>query len=589
MQLLSFFLHSSVLVLALFMSTKADDEISKTLIVDQSGHGDFTDIQSAIDSIPSDNNAWIVVRVKAGIYNEMVNIPRDKPKIYLQGESKQSTIIQFGDGGDSIKSSTFSSNADDFVATDITFKNTHNLEPGKPLTWAPAALINADKASFYRCGFVSVQDTLTDSHGRHYFENCYIEGVVDFIWGNGRSIFQGCVINVTTSSGHPAGYITAQARDSAADDTGFVFKDCSIIGSSAYLGRAYRSYARVLFFRTKMSASIVPEGWSAWHYVGKDSVLVLALFMSTKADGGISKTLIVDQSGRGDFTSIQSAIDSIPSKNNVWTLVHVKAGVYNEMVNIPRDKPKIHLQGESRRSTIIQFGAGGDSSKSTTFSSHAEDFVATDITFKNTHNLEPGKPLTWAPAALINADKASFYRCGFVSVQDTLTDNKGRHYFENCYIEGVMDFIWGNGRSIYQGCVINVTTSPGHRAGYITAQARNSAADNTGFVFKHSLIIGTGSAYLGRAYRPYSRVVFFRSKMSDSIVPQGWSAWHYVGKESTIVFAEVDCIGVGANKSKRVTWEKNLSPKELKYLLKSNIFINEEGWIQSQPKATMVL
>ncbi|KAK8481121.1 hypothetical protein V6N13_031667 [Hibiscus sabdariffa] len=318
------------------------------------------------------------------------------------------------------------------------------------------------------------------------------------------------------------------------------------------------------------------------------SVLVLALFMSTKADGGISKTLIVDQSGRGDFTSIQSAIDSIPSKNNVWTLVHVKAGVYNEMVNIPRDKPKIHLQGESRRSTIIQFGAGGDSTKSTTFSSHAEEFVATDITFKNTHNLEPGKPLTWAPAALINADKASFYRCGFVSVQDTLTDNKGRHYFENCYIEGVMDFIWGNGRSIYQGCVINVTTSPGHRAGYITAQARDSAAYNTGFVFKHSLIIGTGSAYLGRAYRPYSRVVFFRSKMSDSIVPQGWSAWHYVGKESTIVFAEVDCVGVGANKSKRVKWEKNLSPKELKYLLRSNIFINEEGWIQSQPKVTTV-
>ncbi|KAK8542647.1 hypothetical protein V6N13_136798 [Hibiscus sabdariffa] len=319
------------------------------------------------------------------------------------------------------------------------------------------------------------------------------------------------------------------------------------------------------------------------------SVLVLALSVSTKADEHISKTLIVDQSGHGDFTSIQSAIDSIPSNNNVWILVRVKAGIYNEMVNIPRDKPKIHLQGESRRSTIIQFGAGGDSIKSSTFSSNAEDFVATDITFKNTHNLELEKPLTWAPAALINADKASFYGCGFVSVQDTLTDSQGRHYFENCYIEGAVDFIWGNGRSIYQGCMINVTTSSGRLAGYITAQARDSAADNTGFVFKDSLIFGTGSAYLGRAYRAYARVVFFRTKMSDSIVPEGWSAWNYVGKESTIVFAEVECVGAGADQSKRVAWEENLSPKDLNYLLNPNTFINEEGWIQRQPKVTMIL
>ncbi|GMJ11538.1 hypothetical protein like AT3G24130 [Hibiscus trionum] len=327
------------------------------------------------------------------------------------------------------------------------------------------------------------------------------------------------------------------------------------------------------------------------------SVLVLALFMSTKADDqvrlrameyAISRTLIVDQSGHGNFTSVQTAIDSIPSNNNVWRLVHVKAGIYNEKVNIPRDKPKILLQGESRGSTIIEFGDGGHSIESSTFSSNADDFVAMDITFKNTHNLEPGKPLTWAPAALINADKASFYRCGFVSVQDTLTDSEGRHYFEKCYIEGAVDFIWGNGRSIYQECMINVTASPGGMAGYITAQARDSVADNTGFVFKHSLILGTGSAYLGRAYKPYARVLFHRTKMSDTIVPQGWSAWNYVGKENTIVFAEVECTGAGADKSKRVAWETNLSPKELSYLLNPKTYINQGGWIQRQLKAMMV-
>ena len=60
----------------------------------------------------------------------------------------------------------------------------------KKITWAPAALLYADKASFYDCGFVGIQDTLTDLQGRHFFYNCYIEGAVDFIWGFGQSLYQ---------------------------------------------------------------------------------------------------------------------------------------------------------------------------------------------------------------------------------------------------------------------------------------------------------------------------------------------------------------------------------------------------------------
>ncbi|XVF05935.1 hypothetical protein REPUB_Repub06bG0004800 [Reevesia pubescens] len=299
-----------------------------------------------------------------------------------------------------------------------------------------------------------------------------------------------------------------------------------------------------------------------------------------------AKTIIVDQSGNGNFITVQKAIDSIPPNNAAWIRIHVKAGIYNEKVNIPQNKPKILLEGESSRTTIIQFGDGGDSIRSTTFSLFAEDFVAMDITFQNTYNLQPGKPITWAPAALINADKAAFYRCGFVSVQDTLTDSQGRHYFENCYIQGAYDFIWGYGRSIYQSCIINVTTSLQGRGmtGYITAQGRSNSIENSGFVFKYCSIIGNVPAYLGRAYRQYARVLFYRTRMSNIIVSKGWSAWNYVGKENSIVYAEIDCEGPGANKSKRVPWEKNLSPQDLKYLLTVNRYINKGGWIQRQPK-----
>ena len=67
--------------------------------------------------------------------------------------------------------------------------------------------------------------------------------------------------------------------------------------------------------------------------------------------------------------------------------------------------------------------------------------------------------------------------------------------------------------------------------GFITAQGRQSEQDTSGFVFKFCTIKGDGTAALGRAYRGYSRVVFYATNMSNVIVPQGWDAWHYKGQE----------------------------------------------------------
>lgn len=37
---------------------------------------------------------------------------------------------------------------------------------------------------------------------------------------------------------------------------------------------------------------------------------------------------MVVPSSKGDFTTIQAAIDSIPSNNQIWTMIDIKAGVY---------------------------------------------------------------------------------------------------------------------------------------------------------------------------------------------------------------------------------------------------------------------
>ncbi|KAF8098314.1 hypothetical protein N665_0269s0038 [Sinapis alba] len=257
----------------------------------------------------------------------------------------------------------------------------------------------------------------------------------------------------------------------------------------------------------------------------------------------IVKTVLVGQSGATDFKTIQAAIDSIPSGNNKWIKIQLQAGIYFEKIVIPREKQKIILKGNNPSKVIIQYNDAGQSNTGGPIIVNAEYFVAINITFKNSYNnitsTIPSEKLKVAPSIVLMADKAWFYGCSFISVQDTLADLVGRHYFKNCYIEGAIDFIWGGGQSIYEKCVIyvkGVTTNEMVKSGamlpgFITAQGRQSEQDTSGFVFKYCTIKGDGTASLGRAYRGYSRVVFYATNMSNVIVPQGWDAWHYKGEE----------------------------------------------------------
>nr|GLL46408.1 probable pectinesterase 55 [Ipomoea trifida] len=132
---------------------------------------------------------------------------------------------------------------------------------------AVAAMITGDKTAFYRCGFSGVQDTLLDAMGRHYFKHCTIEGAVDFIFGAGQSIYEECriVVNAGSIGEGTIGYITAQGRSRAQDSNAFVFKNSEVVGNGrALLGRAWRSYARTIFYNSSLSNIVVPQGWDSW-------------------------------------------------------------------------------------------------------------------------------------------------------------------------------------------------------------------------------------------------------------------------------------------------------------------------------------
>lgn len=57
--------------------------------------------------------------------------------------------------------------------------------------------------------------------------------------------------------------ITAHARDSSKEDTGYSFVHCSITGKgSTYLGRAWKTSPRVVYAFTNMGKVVTPAGWT---------------------------------------------------------------------------------------------------------------------------------------------------------------------------------------------------------------------------------------------------------------------------------------------------------------------------------------
>ncbi|OIW21412.1 hypothetical protein TanjilG_02779 [Lupinus angustifolius] len=252
--------------------------------------------------------------------------------------------------------------------------------------------------------------------------------------------------------------------------------------------------------------------------------------------------------------------------------------------------PCIFLEGAGSSSTIVQASYHNTMSTSATLIALADNIIAKDITFQNTYN-NPGFAhanavgILPALAAKVEGNRIAFYNCSFKGVQDTLWDRSGLHYYKNCYIQGAIDFIFGDGQSIYEECVINVTTGIDGPIidGVITAQKRESIDSTSGFVFKECTISGTkGKAELGRAYGPYSRVIIANSYLSDIVRPEGWSTWDK--PEKNLVYVEANNTGPGANNPNRVKWMKTLTKDELNSFLDIS-YVDIDGWITKQRTA----
>ena len=288
---------------------------------------------------------------------------------------------------------------------------------------------------------------------------------------------------------------------------------------------------------------------------------------------------MVAKDGSGDFFSVQEAINAVPDfRKNVRTTILVKRGVYKEKIVIPASKINLSLTGEDGAvlsyddyaDKMDRFGEKTGTSGSASCYIYAPDFYAENLTFENTSG-----PVGQAVACFVSADRAYFKNCRFLGWQDTLyTYGKGcRQYYEDCYIEGTVDFIFGWSTAVFNRCHIHSKTK-----GYVTAPSTDQG-QKYGYVFYDCRLTadeGVADVYLSRPWRPYAQAVFVRCDLGGHILPAGWNNWGKESNEKTAFYAEYQNRGAGANPQTRAPFSHQLH--SLEGYAMEDVLAGTDGW-----------
>ncbi|WP_269227159.1 pectinesterase family protein [Flavobacterium eburneipallidum] len=300
--------------------------------------------------------------------------------------------------------------------------------------------------------------------------------------------------------------------------------------------------------------------------------------------------LTVAQDGSGNFKTIQEAINNVRDHAEIRVTIIIKPGIYNEKVVIPFFKRNITLKGLDKEKTLITYNdysgkpfRGIDITGNPKFSTYTSytllvqgnDCSVENLTIENT----AGK-VGQAVALHTEGDRLVFKNCSILGNQDTLYLAKGgtRNYFENCYINGTTDFIFGAATVYFYNCTIESLTNS-----YVTA-ASTTQQDAHGFVFVDCKLTAKDTSvnkvFLGRPWRPYAQTVFINTEMGSHILAEGWNPWkgdkNFPDKEKTVFYAEHGSKGEGGkDTSKRVAWSHQLKKADLKKYDLGKVF---NGW-----------
>lgn len=292
-----------------------------------------------------------------------------------------------------------------------------------------------------------------------------------------------------------------------------------------------------------------------------------------------AQTITVAQDGSGNYTTVQAALNAIPLNNKKLRTIFIKNGIYKEKLHLDLTKDFVSLVGEDKFKTIFTYddhtgkiSPKGDTLNTRTSASFvvmANNFYAENITFQNDAGFSAGQ----AVGLESDGDKASFNNCRIVGNQDILFTNNdsSRQYYKDCYIVGTTDFIFGSSTVWFEHCHIH-----SKKNSHVTA-ASTPQGHQFGYVFNDCVLTGDTSLHsvsLGRPWRPNASVVYIHCYMGQQIKPEGWSNWNNTESYKTARYSEYENFGPGADKTKRVSWSRQLSDDEIKKYTLKNVLGN---------------
>ncbi|ESQ37893.1 hypothetical protein EUTSA_v10028546mg [Eutrema salsugineum] len=309
----------------------------------------------------------------------------------------------------------------------------------------------------------------------------------------------------------------------------------------------------------------------------------------------VSDIVTVNQNGTGNFTTITEAVTAAPNKTDGsagYFVIYVTSGVYEENVVIAKNKRYLMMIGDGINQTIITGNRsvvdGWTTFNSATFAVTSPNFVAVNITFRNTAGPEKHQ----AVALRSSADLSIFYSCSFEAYQDTLYTHSLRQFYRECDIYGTVDFIFGNAAVVLQNCNLYPRQPLQNQFNAITAQGRTDPNQNTGTSIHNCTIRPAGDlvssnytvkTYLGRPWKEYSRTVFMQSYMDGFVEPVGWREWNGDFALSTLYYGEYNNTGSGSNTTNRVVWPGYhvINSTDASNFTVSNFLFGDEWMVQS--------
>ena len=253
----------------------------------------FSTIQQALDFLDKvDANVPKVLTIAPGYYNEKIEITVPNLTIVGVGEKPDDVVIEWDSlyglvdaGGfthttDSTQTVAIRESAYNVTIENITISNYWNSQErmdaaGLGIERGLALLVQADRFTMKNSRLLGIQDTLELFTGRQYFENVFISGYTDFIFGtNNTTLFKGCTIHVIDTEKDDkgtAGYLTAfKGSNKGANDAivyGAIFDGCKftadegVMEGKTAIGRTWGAYAAVAVINSEIGGHISLDGY----------------------------------------------------------------------------------------------------------------------------------------------------------------------------------------------------------------------------------------------------------------------------------------------------------------------------------------